>query len=118
MKKFVVMYRVPLDVMKKWREETPEAERKAQDAKLGQDMGAWFGKNKAAIVDMGNPLGKNTRMTMSGAKPETNDLNYYNIVQAESVEDVIAMHKDSPHVSIPEAYLDIMEVPEVEMPQG
>lgn len=115
MKKFVVMYRVPIEVMKEWKEKTPEAERKAQEEKLGKDMFAWFDKTKAAIIDQGNPLGKNTRMNSDGAKPETNDLNFYNVVQANSVEEVIAMHKDNPHVVIPGGYLDIMEVPEVKM---
>jgi hypothetical protein len=103
--------------MEKWKKETPPEEMKAQGEKLGKDMGAWFAKNKASIFDNGNPLGKNTRMTSASAKPETNDLNFYNVVQAESVEEVIAMHKDNPHVVIPGGYLDIMEVPEMKMPQ-
>lgn len=115
MKKFVVMYRVPLEVMKEWKEKTPAEEMKAQNEKLEKEMFAWFDKNKANIVDQGNPLGKNTRMTGAEAKPETNDLNFYNVVQAESIDDVIAMHKDSPHLTIPGAFLDIMEVPEMKM---
>jgi len=115
MKKFVVMYRVPVEVMEKWKKETPPEEMKAQGQKLEKEMFAWFDKNKGAIVDQGNPLGKNTRMDHSGAKPETNDLNFYNVVQANSIDEVIAMHKDNPHVSIPGSYLDIMEVPEVKM---
>lgn len=111
MKKFVVMYRVPVEVLKRWREETPEAERKAQDEKLGKDMMEWINKHRNSIVDMGHPLGKNTRMTMSGAEPMTNDLNYYQIVEAESVEGVVAMFKDNPHIQTPDAFLDIMEVP-------
>lgn len=113
MKKFVVMYRVPVAVMEKWRKETSPEEMKAQGEKLGKEMGAWFEKNKSSIVDSGNPLGKNTRMDHASAKPETNDLNFYNVVQAESIDDVIAMHKDNPHVTIPGGYLDIMEVPKM-----
>lgn len=112
MKKFVVVYRVPVEVMEKWKKETSPEEMQAQMEKLGKDMPAWFEKNKKSIVDGGNPLGKNTRMTGAGAQPATNDLNYYNVVQAETVEEVIEMHKDNPHVLMtPEAYLDIMEVP-------
>ncbi len=115
MKKFVVMYRVPVEMMKKWREETPEAKMKAQGEKLGKEMMAWIGAHKNSIVDMGLPLGKNTRMTMSGAQPETNDLNYYQVIEAESVEDVVVMLKDNPHVQIPQAFLDIMEVSHMEL---
>ncbi len=115
MKKFVVMYRVPVEVMEEWKKNTPPEEMKKQGEKLGKEMGAWMEKYKKSIVDNGNPLGKNTRMTMEGAAPTTNDLNFYNVIEAESVEDVIAMHKDNPHMSILEAYLDIMEVPHMGM---
>lgn len=115
MKRFVVIYRVPVEVAKRWREETPEEEKRKQDEKIGAEMTAWFEKRKAAIVDNGNPLGKNTRMSSVGARSETNDLNFYNVVQAESVEQVVEMHKDNPHMRIPEAYLDIMEVPHMGM---
>lgn len=111
MKKFVVVYRVPLEVVEKWKAETPEEERKKQDEKLGADMTAWVEKNKKSIVDNGLPLGKNTRMSVEGAKPLTNDLNYYQVVEAENVETVVAMFKDNPHVTVPGGYLDIMEVP-------
>jgi len=113
MKKYVVMYRVPIEVMEKWRRETPPEEMKAQGEKIEKDMLAWFAAHKANIVDQGNPLGKNTRMTSAGAEPQANDLNFYNVIQAESIDDVIAMHKDSPHIVIPGAYLDIMEVPQM-----
>jgi hypothetical protein len=101
--------------MEKWKKETPPEEMAKQGKEIGEKMSAWFAKNKASIVEAGNPLGKNTRMTSVGAQPMTNDLNFYNVVQAESIDDVVAMHKDSPHIEIPEAYLDIMEVPEIKM---
>lgn len=115
MKKFVVMYRVPVETMEEWKKSTPTEEKEEEGKKLETDMLAWFEKNKAHIVDKGLPLGKNTRMTSAGAGPMTNDLNFYNVVEAESIEDVIAMHKDSPHVSIPTAFLDIMEVSHPQM---
>jgi hypothetical protein len=115
MKKFVVMYRVPVEVMEKWKKETPTEEMQKQGKELEAKMIAWLDAHKGNMADQGNPLGKNTRMTSGGAKPETNDLNFYNIVQAESVDEVVAMHKDSPHLTIPGAFLDIMEVPEIKM---
>lgn len=113
MKKFVVMYRVPVAVMQEWKKNTPPEEMQKQGKELGEKMMAWMEKNKSSIVDRGLPLGKNTRMNMSGAKPETNDLNFYQVVEAESADDVVAMFKDNPHVQIPEAFLDIMEVPHI-----
>lgn len=111
MKKFVVMYRVPVETMTKWRETTSPEVMKAQGEKLGKDMMEWVQKNDKAIVDKGLPLGKNTRVTAKGSESMTNDLNYYQVIEAESVEQVMEMFKDNPHIKdIPDAYLDIMEV--------
>ena len=115
MKKFVVMYRVPVETMEEWKKKTPTEELKAEEKKLEADMMAWFEKHKSSIVGKGYPLGKNTRMSSAGAQPMTNDLNFFNIVEAESIEDVIALHKDSPHTRIPTSFLDIMEV--LQMPE-
>lgn len=116
MKKFVVMYRVPVEVMEKWKKEISPEEMQKQGKELGEKMMAWTNKNKAAFVGEGLPLGKNTRMNKDGAKPMTNDLNYFQIIQAENIDAVIEMCKDNPHVAdIPEAFLDIMEVPHMGM---
>ncbi len=112
MKKFVVIYRVPLDVMEKWRKETSPEEMQKQGKELGEKMAAWLAKNKAAIVDQGLPLGKNTRMTAEKLEAVSNDLNAYITVQADSAEKVSEMFKDNPHWIVPGAFLDIMEVPE------
>lgn len=110
MKKFVVMYRVPVEVMEEWKKNTPPEEMKAQGEKLGAEMMAWMKKNDTSIVDKGLPLGKNTRLDSTGAKAVTNDLNYYSVIEAESIEAVTAMLKDNPHIQIPGGFLDVMEV--------
>jgi hypothetical protein len=110
MKKFFVLYRVPVETMEEWKKTTLPEEMKAQGEKIGADMMAWIKKNEKALVDRGLPLGKNTRMTGHEAKGVTNDLNYYNVVEAESVEAVMEMFKDNPHLQIPTAFLDIMEI--------
>ena len=38
MKKFFVIYRVPVETMQKWKSETPQEEMKKQGAELGNDM--------------------------------------------------------------------------------
>jgi hypothetical protein len=120
MKKFVVMYRVPVETMQEWRKTTSPEEMKAQGEKIGADMMAWMQKNANAIVDNGLPLGKNTRVTAQAGgeptvEPVTNDLNAYVVVEAESIERVVDMFKDNPHMQIPTAYLDVMEVTHVGM---
>ena len=44
MKKFVVMYRVPVETMAEWKKDTSPEEMKAQGQKLGADMMAWTKK--------------------------------------------------------------------------
>ena len=113
MKKFVVIYRVPVETMQEWKKTTSSEEMMKQGKELGEKMMAWSKKNEKAFLDKGIPLGKNVRMTKDGAKPETNDLNYLCVVEAASADDVVAMFKDNPHFDIPTSFIDIMEVPEM-----
>lgn len=115
MKKFVVIYRVPLETMQEWRKTTSPEEMQKQGKELGEKMNAWLEKNKASIVDQGMPLGKNMRMTKDKLEAVSNDLNAYITLQADSAEKVAEMFKDNPHWVIPTAFLDIMEVPEFHM---
>ena len=111
MKKFFCLYRVPVETMQEWRKTTSPEEMKVQGEKLGAAMMAWTQKNEKAIVDRGQPLGKNKRVTGSGAEDMANDLNYYCIVEAESHEAAAELFKDNPHFDIPTSYIDIMEIP-------
>lgn len=115
MKKFAVIYRVPVETMAEWKKNTSPEEMKKQGEKLGADMGAWTTKNEKALVDKGIPLGKNTRLTSAGAEAVTNDLNYFCVVEAESAEAVVEMFKDNPHFDIPTSFVDIMEIPHMGM---
>ena len=110
MKKFVCVYRVPVETMEKWKKETSQEEMMKQGKEIGEKMMAWMQKNDASIVDKGLPLGKNMRLTSEGMKAVTNDLNAYVVVEAESAEAVAEMFKGNPQFDIPTAYLDIMEV--------
>ena len=116
MKKFVVMYRVPVEVMEEGKKNTSPEEMKKQGEKLGADMMTWTKKHDMSLIDKGLPLGKNTRLSSEGAKAVTNDLNYYQVLEAESSDAVVEMLKDNPHIQvIPSAFLDIMEVPHMGM---
>jgi hypothetical protein len=115
MKKFVVIYRVPVESMEEWKKTTSPEEVQKQGKELGEKMMAWSKKNEQSFVGEGLPLGKNTRLTKDGAQPVTNDLNYMQVVEAESADAVVAMFKDNPHFDIPTSLLDIMEVPSYKM---
>ena len=111
MKKFVVIYRVPVETMQEWKKTTPPEEMKKQGEELGKKMMVWMKKNEKAFVEKGLPLGKNIRLTKEGAKAEPNDLNYFCVVEADSADAVAEIFRDNPHFDIPTSYVDIMEVP-------
>ena len=110
MKKFVAIYRVPVEIAEKWRKETPPEEMKKIDAEIGEKMMAWVKKYDKELVDKGLPLGKNTRVTLDGAEAVMNDMNYYCVIEAASVDDAVNIVKDGIYL-MPGAFIDIMEVP-------
>lgn len=115
MKKFVVIYCVPVETMQEWKKNTSQEEMQKQGKELGDKMMAWMAKHEQSFVDKGMPLGKNTRLTANGAEAVANDLNYVCVMQAESADEVAEMFKDNPHFAIPTSYIDIMEVPHMGM---
>lgn len=115
MKKFVVIYRVPVETMEEWKKTTSPEEMQKQGKELGEKMMAWSKKYEKSFVGQGLPLGKNTRMSKDSTKEVTNDLNYLSVIEADSKEAVIAMMKDNPHFDIPTSFVDIMEVPHMGM---
>jgi hypothetical protein len=106
MKKFLVLYRMDMDAMKKMMETTSKEEREKGMA----EWGTWMAAHKADFADMGGPVGKNTAVTTGGATETSNDLGGYSVVQAESKEAAVALLKDSPHFKMPGATVDLMEV--------
>lgn len=115
MNQYVGIFRVPTATMDEWVKGTSEEERKAQGKKLGEDMMAWIEKHKASFVGQGMPLGKTKTVSQEGVKDGRNDLNFMQVVQAESHEEAAAIFADSPHTTIPNSTIDVMEVPQMNM---
>lgn len=115
MNKYFILYRVPVETMQKWMAETPAEEMKAQGEKLGQDMQAWMATLGGAIIEKGQPLGKTKRVTKDGIADVKNDLNFYQIIEAESHDAAAQMVKDNPHFIIPDSFIDVMEIPQMGM---
>lgn len=105
MKKFLVIYRMDMEVMKKMMEtSTPEDRQKDM-----QGWKDWMSTNAAHFADMGAAIGKNTCLSAAGAEDKSNDIGGYSIVQAESKEAAIEILKTNPHFSMPGATIDIAE---------
>jgi len=105
MKKFVVLYMAPIEEMDKiMKSSTPEERKKSME-----DWMKWGESHKANLVDMGAPLGKNMRVTKNGASYVRNEIGGFSVVQAESHEDAAGIFKDTPHLQIPGAHIEVLQ---------
>jgi len=105
MKKFLVLYKAPVEAFAQMMKATPEQQKAGMDAWM-----AWGKKAASSIVDMGAPLGKALRVTPSGVSPTSNDLGGYSILQAESKEALAATLKGHPHFMMPDSSIEITEL--------
>jgi len=106
MKKFLVLYRMDMDAMRKMMEASSAEDRK----KSMGEWGTWMKKHAADFADMGGPVGKNTQVGKSGSAEMSNDIGGYSVMQAESKEAVAALLADNPHFKMPGAVVDLMEI--------
>jgi hypothetical protein len=106
MKKFLVLYRMDMDAMKKMMETSSEEDRKKGMA----EWGAWMKMHASDMADMGGPTGKNSHVTSSGAEEMSNDIGGYSVIQAESKEAAVMLLADNPHFKMPGATVDLAEV--------
>ena len=71
---------------------------------------AWMKKNMASFADHGGPAGKTKQVAASGVTDIKNDVGGYSIVQAESYEAAAALFRDNPHLTMPGATVEVMEI--------
>ena len=92
--------------MQKMMASTSEEERKKGMA----DWQAWKKKNMASLADHGGPVGKTKQVAANGISDIKNDIGGYSIVQAELQEAAAALFADSPHLNMPKATAEVMEI--------
>ena len=105
MKKFLVLYNMPAEAFAAFDKVSEEEKKKDMDSWV-----EWMEVNKNSLVDEGNPVGVNKRVTKAGVSDERNEIGGYSIVQAESHEAACAMFADNPHLAVDGAYLEVMEI--------
>ncbi len=106
MKKFLALYRMDMEAMKKMMAESSPEDR----AKGMEEWKTWMAAHQADMADMGGPTGKNMKVTKDGATEESNDLGGFTVIQAESIEAAAKLLADNPHFSMPGATIDLAEV--------
>lgn len=106
MKKFLVLYRMDMGEMQKMMANTSPEDRKRGMA----EWEAWMKKKAASFADRGGPAGKTKKVTASGVTDTRNDIGGYSIVQADSYDAAAAVFADSPHLTMPGATVEVMEI--------
>jgi hypothetical protein len=106
MKKFMALYMMSVEEMDEMmKNSTPEEQQKGMN-----DWNKWQEEHAADFAEAGKPLGKNKRVTADGATDARNEVAGYSIVQAASQDAAAEIFSDSPHLKMPGAYVEIMEL--------
>ena len=109
MKKFLVLYKAPIEEMQKMGTATPEQ----QKAGMAGWM-EWMATHKADLVDGGAPVGKTKVISNEGVTDTKNDVGGYSITQAESHDEAMKIFVGSPHLShMNGATVEVMEIKEM-----
>jgi hypothetical protein len=89
----------------------PEAERRAKEQQGIAAWKAWVEKHKAALVELGGPLGKTKRVDASGTADIGNEMGAFTVVRAASHEAAAKLFENHPHFAIfPGERIEIMPV--------
>jgi hypothetical protein len=115
MKTFLAVYTGTPGALEAWRS-LPEQELKAREERGIKAWHGWADRNKAAIVEMGGPLGRTKRVSREGISDIRNNMGAFTVVRAESHEAAAKIFVDHPHFTIfPGEAIEIMEVLAVPM---
>ena len=112
MKKFFALFSIPASVVDEWIKKYPPEKMKAASEEMMGAWKKWMTDYEKSLVDKGKPLGKTKRVTAKGISDVRNDLNWYLILEAEFHEAAAKMLADHPHLRIPEASIEVMEISE------
>lgn len=105
MAKFMAFYMAPqaaIDQMMKM----PEAAMKEGMAAWNK----WFEANKMAVAEMGAPLGKTKTVNGMSVSDTRNEMTGYTIVEASSHDAAAKMFVGHPHMAMPGATIEVVEV--------
>src|SRR6266540_1567853 len=109
MKKFLVTYLAPVSVIDDWKKTEPE-KRKAAEEKMQGEWRKWMIDHAKMFVDRGGAVGKTKSATVQGISDTRNEIMLYAIVEAESHETAAKTFEGHPHLQIPQASIEVMEI--------
>ncbi len=108
LKKFTVMYLIPTAVIDGWAKTDP-AIKSAAEEKMHGEWTAWSAEHAKMILstEMG---GKTKRVSAGGTANHRNDIVIFSVIEAESHEAAAKPFEKHPHLQIPQASIEIMEI--------
>jgi hypothetical protein len=108
LKKFLVLYLVPVDVLAGWAKTDP-AIRKPAEEKMQAEWGRWTGQH-AKMITLTEAAGKTKAVTAAGIGDIKNEIMLYSIVEADTHDSAAKAFASHPHLTIPQSSIQVMEV--------
>ena len=108
LKKFLVLYLVPADVLANWAKTDPGV-KKAAEEKMRDEWQRWMGDH-AKMITITEAAGKTKAVTSAGIGDTQNDILLYSIVEAQNHEIAAKAFAHHPHLQIPQSSVQVMEV--------
>ena len=105
MGRFMVVYRSTVSAQEQMANADPAQALAGMDAWM-----AWAKEAGEAIVDLGMPLGGGRHLDGSHATPSDTDAAGYSILQAESLDEVVAVLERHPRLVVAGNYLDVLPI--------
>ena len=105
MKKFLLLFTAPTEVREQMQNASPE-EMKA-GMKPWMD---WFAKVGDKMIDKGFPLSNAMTVTKEGEMPGNVEFVAYDVIQADDIDDAVAIAKSSPHLDRPGSTVEVHEM--------
>lgn len=111
MKNFLAVYTgTPESRARSGWDSLSESQRQVRERAGIEAWGKWVEANRAAIVEVGTPLGRTKRVFAQGTADTRNDLVAYTIIRAESHAEAASLFERHPHFTIfPGDAVEIME---------
>jgi hypothetical protein len=109
MKKFFVLFGIPIATIDEWMKGADDPERKKQNDQMMQDWQKWMTEHESHILDKGLPVGKTKHVTKDGVTDTRNDFVWYLIMEGESHDAVAKMIQTNPHLQIPTSYAEVSD---------
>lgn len=108
MNKFLVLYTMPISGLEAWMQK-PIEERKPMEDALQQKWKEWSMAHAQTVKETAG-AGKTKKVTTAGVEDTKNNVMLYSIVEASSHEEAAQMFVGHPHLTIPEASIEVMQI--------